>query len=390
MKKILFSILLFIVILPVYAIDLNINSKSAILYNLNDDEVLYEKDSQERLSIASLTKIVTAITIIENSNLDDEVLINYNMLKNLDGYARIWLSVGDKLTVEELLYATMLPSAADAAQSLAIYKSGSIEEFANLMNDEVKKIGATNSHFTNPVGMDDEDNYSTASDLGLILKYALKNDTFKAIYESDEYYIKSLKRTVYKTTSTRGIDTSIIKGSKTGFTYDAGRCLTSTAYIDGVEYLFVNLGAREDTLDYINDALNIYDYYSSNYSYKDIVNKDDKLYTLKIKHSKEKEYDIVSHENISKYLENDFDKKDVNIIYDGVEYIEKSIKLGDKIGEVSFKYNDEVLYIMDVFLDKEIKYYNYVLYISIILIVILGLFILKKKRKKRKKVKTKH
>lgn len=382
MKKILLTIILFIIVLSIYALE--INSKSAILYNLNDDEILYEKDSNERLSIASLTKIVTAITIIEDSDLNDEVVINYKMLTGLDGYARIWLRAGDRLTVEELLYAIMLPSAADAAQSLAIYKSGSIEKFSDLMNEEIKKIGVSNSHFTNPVGIDDEDNYSTARDLADILRYALKNDTFKTIYESNSYYIKSLGITIYKTTNNRGIDTSIIKGSKTGFTYDAGRCLSSTASIDGVKYLFVNLGAREDTLDYISDAINTYEYYSNNYSYKDIVNNGDKLYTLKIKHSKEKEYDILSNEDVSKYLKNDFDKKDIEILYDGVEYIEKSIKLGDKIGEVSFKYDGEVLYKMDVFLDKEIKYYNYVLYISIAFILILAILILKKRGKKAK------
>ena len=385
MKKIIVFIISMFIIINVYALE--INSKRAILINLNDDTVLFEKNSEEKTSIASLTKIMTAITIIETSDLNDEILIKYDMLKNLDGYVKVGLRSGMKITVEELLYALMLPSAGDAAQSLAIYKSGSIDEFVNLMNYKAEEMGALNTHFTNPVGMDDDDNYSTAKDLSIILKHALKNETFKTIFETDEYYLKSLNKKIYKTLKERKIDTGSIKGSKTGYTSAAGRCLASTSTIDGVDYLFVNLNANPNTLDYVTDAINTYDYYSSNYGYKDIVNKGDILQTLKVKGSKEKEYQILAPETISKYLTNEFKKEDIKIKYSGLDTITRKIKKGDKLGTIEFIYNGDTLYTLDVNLEKDIKFYNYILYIGIILIFIIILMPKNKKKRKKKTIK---
>ena len=385
MKKILLLIILIFTSFNIYALELN--SKSAILINLNDDTVLFEKNSEEKTSIASLTKIVTAITIIETSNLNDEVTITYDMLKGLDGYVKVGLKSGMKISVEDLLYALMLPSAGDAAQSLAIYSSGSINKFADLMNYKVKEYGAQNTNFTNPVGKDDNDNYSTAKDLSIILKYALSNETFKKIFETNEYYIKSLNKKVIKTIKDKNIDTSIIKGAKTGYTEEAGRCLASTSTIDNVNYLFINLNANSNTLDYIKDALNTYEYYSSNYSYKNIVDEGQILYTLKIKGSKEKKYEIKSLSTISKYLSNEISKDDIEIKYSGVEYIDRKIHKNDKLGTIKFIYNDDVLDSIDVTLNKDIKFYNYKLYIGIIIIFIILLIIIKKNKKKRKKIR---
>ena len=141
------------------------------MVNLNEDMILYEKNADDKTEIASLTKIITAITILEHqSDLNKVVTVKYNMLTGLDGYAKAGYKAGDQVTYLELLYALMLPSAADAAQILAIDTAGSLDAFADMMNEEVVKIGAKNSHFTNPVGIDDEDNYSTALDFKILIK----------------------------------------------------------------------------------------------------------------------------------------------------------------------------------------------------------------------------
>ena len=376
---IIFSILF---IFPVQALDLV--SKKAILVNLNEDKILIDKDSNSKAMIASLTKIITAITVIDNKeDLNEEVVITYNMLKGLDGYAKVGLKVGDKLTYEELLYALMLPSGADAAQALAIATSNSIEEFSNLMNEEVKKIGVNNSHFTNPVGMDDIDNYSTAYDLYKILEYSLNNKTFKTIFEARNYNIKSINKKIEKTIVTASkyynIDSSIIKGEKTGYTYLAGRCLASTATIDDINYLMINLNAPTNTLDYLKDPINTYEYYKKNYGYKIIKNKDDIIYRIKIKNSKQKYYDIVLDKNIELYLSNDVQINDIDIKYTGIELLTRKNKLNEKIGIIDFVYNDEILYTYDVYLNKDIKYYNFYLIISIpILILSISLLFIKK------------
>ena len=395
MKKILvFIIAFFTFLLPVFAYDFEIKSDKVIMVNLNEDMILYSKKENEKSQIASLTKIITAITVIENQpDLNKMVTIKSNMLTGLDGYAKLGLKVGDTISYFDLLYALMLPSAADAAQVLAIDTAGSIDNFSNLMNDEVKKIGVKDSNFSNPIGMDADDNYSTAYDLYKILEYSLKNDVFKALFESKEHYLSSYGKTVYKTVNTtanqNGIDVKVIKGAKTGFTYDAGLCLSSTSSANGVDYLIIVLGADVDSLDHINDTINLYNYYIDNYEYKDIVNKGDLLITIPVKKSKTKEISFTAPETISKYLKKDFDKSKIEIKYSGADKITSKIKKGDKVGTFDFIYEGETLYKLDIYLNEDIKYYNYMVNIVVLsLIIIVVLWMLKKiffkKNKKRK------
>ena len=401
MKKLVVFIITFLLFIGnVFAYDFEIKSDKVIMVNLNEDMILYHKNENEKTQIASLTKIITAITVIENvDDLNQKVKITSNMLVGLDGYAKAGYKVGDEPTYFELLYALMLPSAADAGQALAIATAGSIDNFASMMNDKIKEIGVKNSHFSNPVGMDDDDNYSTANDLYVILKYALKNEKFKAIYEAKEYYAQELGKTIYKTLSQtakqKNIDISIIKGAKTGFTYDAGLCLATTSSENNVDYLIVVLNADVDSIDHIEDTVNLYNYYIDNYEYKDVVNKDDLLITLPVKKSKTKELTFYASEDVSKYLKKDFDKSKIEIKYTGVDEITSKIKIGDKIGTFDFIYDGELLYQLDIYLNEDIKYYNYMVNIVILILIIvicllvLKLFIKYIKIKKRRKKKLK-
>ncbi len=394
MKKIILGISLFFLFISVKALD--IKSNNAILYNLNDNNIIYEKNAYDKVGVASLTKIVTAITYIENnSDLDTKVTIKWSMLNGLDGYAKVGLYNGLKISRKDLLYALMLPSAADAAQALAIDNSGSISSFVDLMNEEVEKIGVKNTHFTNPVGMDNIDNYSTAYDMAQILIYALKNDTFKTIFESDSYYISSIDKKINKTVKDKerdyGINTSIIKGAKTGYTDDAGLCLASTSTLNDVNYLLITLGAPTNYPYHITDSIDIYNYYDTNYGYISILNEDDFLVSIKVKYSKLKHYDVYSNKNIKKYLLKTTKKEDIEYKYEGIELITKKIKKGDKLGTISIYLNDEVLDTYDVYLDIDIKYYNFKLYITVILIILAILIIRLRHKKKRKRLsKKKH
>lgn len=375
----------------------DITSKNVILYNLNDDSVLYEKNSNEKVQIASLTKIMTAIVAIENiDNLDEEVIIKSDVFEGIEEYSQAGLKIGDKVTYKDLLYGVILPSGADAVNALVLNISSSEEEFIKLMNEKANSLGLKNTKFDNAIGMDSEDNYSTASDLAKILIYALKNDTFKTIYTTKKYTIESLNLNLKSTLTTyaKKIDTSNILGSKSGFTDKAGVCLSSIATIDNVNYLLIVLGANTSSKsNAVKDSIEIYDYYSKNYSYKTIIKKNQVFDTIKVKWGKKEEYEIKSNEDIELYLKNTVLEDDIEYNYKGIEELNYKIKKGTKLGTVTVKYKDDVLTTYDVYLDETLSYYHPVIYsimIIALILMILSLIQMKKAKKKRRKKKKKN
>ena len=163
--------------------DLNINSKAVFLHDIDRGKTILSQNADQKLPVASLTKIMTALVVLEKRQPNDVVTISRDMVSNLGDYVAIGLRAGQRVTVEELLYATMLPSAGDASQALAISTSGSIASFADAMNQKAEALGLKNTHFSNQVGMNG-DNYSTAHDIAVILQAALQNEMFKTIFET--------------------------------------------------------------------------------------------------------------------------------------------------------------------------------------------------------------
>lgn len=397
-KLILIWILLFsIQIVNVQAEEFDITSEHVILYNLNDNEVLYEKESTTKTQIASLTKIMTTIVALENiDNLEKEVTITKEAFKGISEYSQVGLKVGNKITIKDLLYGTMLPSGADAVNALAIDISGSIDSFVELMNQKAQELGLNNTHFDNPIGMDSEDNYSTAQDIATMLLYALKNDTFKEIFTAREYIIPSLnlsmKSTLIGYSRSYGLDISEITGAKSGFTDGAGLCLASIATIDDVDYLLVTIGAQtKNRSNAVRDTLEIYGYYSSTYSYQTIMKKDQVLATIPIKWGKTEIYEIKATEDKELYLENGLRKNKLKYEFNGVDELNYSIKRGTKLGTITVTYRNEELTTYDVYLNDALEYYHPVLYVMIaiaIILMIISLRMMIKQKKKDKKNKS--
>lgn len=375
------TFLLLFICTKVYAFDFNVESKNIILYNMNDNNIIYEENSDEKVSIASLTKIMTAIVSIENCNLNDKVTITNKDFIGLDGYAKAGFKVGDKVTYEDLLYALMLPSGADAAQAL----SNNIDNFIDKMNNKAKELAMTNTSFSNPIGMDNDNNYSTAADLSKLLVYSLKNNTFKTIFSSDDYTTSNgikLTKTTKRAAKNYNVDLSNVTGSKTGYTGGAGYCLASTASIDGIDYLMITLGAH-DAGYHIIDSANIYKYYGDNYKYIKILKKGQKLKTLKIKFGKKKTYDIIANKSIKKYLKKDIDLEKIEYTYDGVEELNYKIKKGDYLGKITIKYDKKILGTYKVYLNEKIEYIIHLFIIIPISIIILLIIILKIMRRNK-------
>lgn len=267
MKKI---ILILIVFLPlkVFALEISeLDSNKFIIYDLTTKEVLAESFAYEKTSIASLTKIMTTITAIEKiNNLEDRVIVTSQMLNSVYWNAsRAGLKVGDTLTYEDLLYATILPSGADAAHALAISISGNISNFIVEMNNLAKKIGLENTNFANVSGIDNINNYSTLYDISKLLEYSLKNDTFKKIYTTKEYILTNglkVDATIIGFNKRMNLDIGRILGSKTGYTSDAGYCLSSLIFSNNHDIIIITGGAKKQENNYYHviDTLNLIDY----------------------------------------------------------------------------------------------------------------------------------
>ena len=391
MKKILF--LLVLCLLPLQVFAFNINSKHAILYNLNDDNVLYKVNENDRVQIASMTKIMTCIVALENiDNLDKKIVLTSDMFYRLkeENASTAGFTIGEEVTYRDLLYGLMLPSGADSAQALAISISGSIDKYVELMNDKAKKLNLKNTHFSNPAGFDNKNNYSSVSDVALLLKYSLKNKSFKKIFESNKYKTSNNRHTFNSTRTKYNIDTSFIDGSKTGFTYDAGLCLASTSHYNNIYYLLVTANAPyNDRTTHFKDAKIIYSYYFKNYEEKKISEKGDKITDIELYNGTIIKYS--TNKDIKKYL-----KKSCKLTkeYIGKKEITKDDKINEKIGEYTIKCDNVTLYTEDIYLniDPTIKKDNTLLYYIVgvsssivIILFIIFIILIRKKRRRRKK-----
>ncbi len=392
----------FLTLLPFFVFALeypSLDSKVVEIYDLDDKKVLYEVGSNNKVSIASLTKIATTITAIENiKDLDNEITINDEMMKSVYyGASVAGLKVGDKVTYRDLLYASMLPSGADATNSIAISSFGSIDGFVNKMNEKVKEIGLSNTHFVNVSGLDAEGHYSTADDVRKLLEYSLKNDTFKKIYTTKSYELINglkVKSSINYYNSLLKTDTSKILGSKTGFTYNAGYCLSSLSNINGHEFLIIVLKASKQGKDYYNiiDTVKLIDFLNKNYKYEVLTKKEDLIVTIPVYLSNIDEYNVYSDEDVKKYLPSDYDKSKYKIEYDGLKKLSFANKGRKEIGTVKYYYGDDILYEQKVLLDtsikpsfkKIIKKYLYIIIILVILLIVIFVLSLNKKKKKRK------
>lgn len=397
-KKLLVILMFFSLFNVVYASDNlkeKMGSSDVILYNLNDDNILYEENSNRKVQVASLTKIMTAIVTIENNkDLSQEVEITSEVFKGIEEYSKAGFKLNDKPTYEELLYGVLLSSGADAVNAIVVNMGGN-EKFVSLMNEKAKELNLTNTKFDNAIGMDSENNYSTAKDLAELLKYSLQNEEFKKIFTTRTYNIDRLNLKLSSTLikyASSGIDISYIKGAKSGFTDGAGYCLASIAEIDDVEYLLVTLGAnpKGSKSQAVKDAITIYDYFSENYDYQKVISKGEVLKTIKNKFGKEKEYSIYLNEDKELYLKNTVKLDDITYQYNGLEEISSKNKKGDKLGTISLIYKNEVINSYDVYLNDNLEYYHPYLYLTIIVTVVifvLLLFKLKKKNKKKRRHK---
>lgn len=251
----------------------SINSRAYVVIDRTNNQIIYGHNEFEIRKMASTTKIMTSTIIIENCNLNDTIEISKTAANT--GGSRLGLKTGDKLSVIDLLYGLMLRSGNDAAVALAEYCSGSVENFANLMNEKATQLNLQNTHFETPHGLDSDEHYTTAYELALLSNYALKNKTFSDIVNSKTHtisingYTKELSNTNELLGSLNGV-----YGIKTGFTNGANRCLVTACKRNDIDIICVVLGA--DTKKFrTSDSIKLIEYVFNDF---EVINIQDFIY----------------------------------------------------------------------------------------------------------------
>lgn len=230
---------------------LSVSAKAAVLIDASSNRILYSKNADARLPMASTTKIMTALVALELGDPDQSYIIPDKAV-GVEG-SSIYLVKGERLTLRELIYALMLESANDAAEAIAIIIAGSVEAFADIMNQRAAELGLENTHFENPHGLDHQDHYTTAYELAKLTSFALRNDAFREIVSTNKKTIpfnngESARLLVNHNKMLRTYQGAI--GVKTGFTKRCGRCLVSAAERDGLTLVAVTLNAPDDWRDH--------------------------------------------------------------------------------------------------------------------------------------------
>ena len=241
----------FLTIFPSADSPIGITAKSAVLIDADSGSILYEKNAHEQMGMASTTKIMTALTVLWLCSADSVVKISREAV-GIEG-SSVYLCEGEELTVEQLLYALLLSSANDAAVALAIHSAGSVDRFAEKMNQYADALGIEDTHFTNPHGLYDDEHYTTAYSLALIAREAMKNELLRRIFSTYKATIPfcgepDRRLLVNHNKLLRSYDGAI--GVKTGFTKKTGRTLVSAAERDGLTLIAVTLNAPDDWKDH--------------------------------------------------------------------------------------------------------------------------------------------
>jgi len=337
-------ILFLLILIPINIKAIDTSATSSILMDIDSNRILYEENIHNVRSVASISKIMTAVIAIESGKLDDKVTIGDEI--NTSYGSGIYIKEGEVLTLRDLLYGLMLRSGNDAALAIAKYVGGSVDEFVNLMNNKAKELKMTNTTFNNPSGLDqDKGNYSTAYDMALLTSYAMKLEDYKTITSTKKYTLTTNKNTYVWINKNKLL--SIYKyttGGKTGFTEIAKRTLVTTASKDNINLVVVTLNDGNDWQDHQN----LFEYGFNNYTNIKLLEKGSiNIYTEEYYD----DYDLYIKNNFS-YLIGDDEENSVIFKYELEK--KRKIKNGDKIGIVNIYIGDKKIHKENIYVKEKV------------------------------------
>lgn len=398
MKKIFYSILIFLLILlnfsTVCADDVDnevdfedtievtasnvselpkTNSRRYIVYDRISKSMIIGKNEDIKSAMASTTKIMTTIVILEKADLNETVTVSAKA--GGTGGSRLGLKRGDKASVRDLLYGLMLRSGNDAAVALAEHVGGSVKGFAELMNEKAIELGLTNTHFVTPHGLDDANHYTTALELAKLTDYAMDNETFAKIVgtKSTTIYINNQPRQINNTNELLGVLNGVV-GVKTGFTNNAGRCLVTETKRNNMDIITIVLGA-DTKKDRTKDSVNLIEYTFSKYKMYNLEEQIIQEFN-KWKNINEKRILIIKGKTSNPKLAlGEIEKATIPICdNDKIEYsinalteIEAPVEQWNVMGTLTVKINGEILENIDIVNVNEVQKRDWKDYFKIVL-----------------------
>ena len=353
MKKVLCFVLMCLMLIPwtvepVKAEELKLaeSAKSAILLEPTTGEIIFEKNSHEKLHPASMTKMMSMLLIIEAIengviSWDEMVTVSENAASM--GGSQILLEVGEQMSVHDLFKGIAVASGNDAVVAMAEKIGGSEAIFVDMMNEKAKKLGLTDTHFKNPHGLDDDDHYSSAYDMAMIGKELVKHEKvleFTKIYE--DYLRQNTDRKIWLVNTNKlvrfyeGVD-----GLKTGYTASAGYCLTATAKKDSSRFLAVAMG-EPDSKTRNQEISEMLDYAFAQYEVEIMLDKDSVIKTIEVEKGRNKFVDLVPLNEVSFLNKKGTNKK--NATYEiSIDKVKAPVKEGDIVGNLKIKEDENVI-----------------------------------------------
>ncbi len=416
--KIIFFIFIFLMqfiifLSPSYADSDNLKTycPSCILIEANTGKILYEKNSNDVRFPASTTKIMTAILTVENCNLDDVATVSHNAVYSIPyDYTHASLKEGEELTIEQLLYALMIPSANDAAIVLAEHISGSVEEFAKLMNKRAEELGCKNTHFVNPNGIHSKDHTSTSYDLALMGKFAMQNSIIRKIVSTTQFTLPATNK-YSKTDRIFNNSNDLLNtysryyyegttGVKTGYTGEAGNCIIASAKKNDFEVILVVLGGESTNTGLSQrylDCKTLFDYAFNNYSLKTLNEKNAVLKQITVRGATEEtqNLNVLIKDKIEIFSENSADLSSLEPEITLDENLMAPISANSAIGKITYNYDGQT-YSSDLIAETQVLSSDFLPLLFRILLIFVVLYLLflllknpKNKSKKTYKKKTK-
>lgn len=359
-KKNLFSLaIVFLILITLLFTQANLyngvfatSASSMTLIEVNSGRILFSHNMHQRCEMASTTKVVTAITVIENCKNLDEIVVVPKQAIGIEG-SSIYLSAGEKISVRDLLYGLMLRSGNDSAVALAIYTAGSVKDFCKKMNDLAVKVGAKNSNFVNPHGLHHPDHYTTAYDLAVISAYAMKNPVFKEIVSTKVHKAtwegRDYPRVMYNKnkllSSFQGCN-----GVKTGYTKKAGRCLVSAAQRDNMQVVCVVLNCGP----MFEECSRLMDMAFLRYPMRTLVSPEKTLGSVTVLRSPQNSVGIVTDKAFY-YPLSDQEYKNFRYDINIRQVLYAPMKKGTKVGDVSGYFKDKKLFSVKAVISEDIK-----------------------------------